>query len=275
MSFHFADPTETFDVIRFSISTRGNVTAMGHAHCVRGWQMLGRVASVAAGEAKFAGRAKRFQTVRSTRDSTVNPFTGQRKPGHYMPKGQRDSQRGKVYAAEDLAFPTHNTVDPTLREIAACQALVTKWCTSGWFIRRWGRRYIKVTHNGGKGGSRGGNGVLSMSTYHRNPYVLAHELAHCLNSPYHGHGPQYARTYLDLVRFAIGKHAYVALKAAFREKRVKVAPRRTQLDGHGVARVHPRKGRVGNPAALAAWRAQQAVAPVDRRHDVALALAHC
>jgi hypothetical protein len=89
--------------------------------------------------------------------------------------------------------------------------------------------------------------------------VLAHELAHCL-SPEHGHGPAYARTYLDLVRYAVGRDAYDALKAAFRARRVKVAPRRPELDGRGVAAVRraitPQTGSRSLAAAFKAADAQ-------------------
>lgn len=44
--------------------------------------------------------------------------------------------------------------------------------------------------------------------------VILHELAHLL-TPRQGHGPGFARAYLELVREHMGFHAYGALRAAF------------------------------------------------------------
>ena len=176
-------------------------------------------------------------------------------------KRPRDSQRSKVYAAENAVFPRIHVPEPALREIAACQRWVDTVCAAPWFRRRWGLRDIRVTNNRGKGGSRASGSIMHMGVIHRNPAVLCHELAHCLAPRDARHNPLYTRTYLELVRFVIGRETYEALKAAFKAHRVKVAPRRTVLDGNGVARIHPRKAArpAGNVAALEAWRAREKV----------------
>lgn len=185
----------------------------------------------------------------------------------------RDSQKSRLYAAENEAFPDHAHTDPTLREVAQLQAWVDALLKKAWFIRRWGHRWINVTHNGGKRGSRAvGKHTIRMSTYHRNRYVTLHEVAHCLTYSHHAsHGPEYARTLLELVRYTFGPEDAKRLREKFREHRVRVAPRRAKLTGFGV--VEKRTKRRGNPVALARWRAQQK-AQAGRGLDVALAIAN-
>jgi len=193
-------------------------------------------------------------------DSSINPFTGQRRPTSLRKAtGVRDTQKSKVYAAERSVFPI-DELNPRYRDLTACQALVDRWCASAWFRKRWGVRRVTVTGNGGERSSRGGGSGIRMLVTHRNQYTIAHEVAHCLAGVHAAHGPLYTRTYLELIRFVglYGKHDADRLRAAFKAHKVKVAPRRPELDGRGVARERAPSARRGNPAALAAFRAAKA-----------------
>lgn len=56
--------------------------------------------------------------------------------------------------------------------------------------------------------------------------VALHELAHALCPPEHHHSPLWARTYLELVHFRMGRTAAQVLRAGFREHGVRINPYR-------------------------------------------------
>lgn len=63
-------------------------------------------------------------------------------------------------------------------------------------------------------------GLCCMAPAHSNPVCLCHEAAHVLVAARfgrNGHGPWFARVYLELVYSLVGSDAYAALKASFDE----------------------------------------------------------
>jgi hypothetical protein len=176
-----------------------------------------------------------------------------------MPR-KRDSQRSKLYRAEQAALGNNTYQGPNM-DLASCQVLVNRVIGSAWWKRRYGL-WPMVQVEDGRGSPR-----ARVNSYHRRPspeqahpmtesmrlpvryrrrWVILHELAHvahCVvqrrdrvyvddytqpvvqvgDSP---HGWQFARIYLELVRWNMGREAHDALREQFRVHRVKYKPPR-------------------------------------------------
>lgn len=146
--------------------------------------------------------------------------------GHSVTKWgyEYDSQRKKLYAAErqvDWGEPLEN--------LEAVQEYVDRLVQYRWFERRWGtRRKIRVS-----GGLRTYDGRAwkhegRIQIRNRTEHVILHEVAHILVPKPHGsHGRLFARTQLELVKYARGKEHYEALLERFRDLGVKYQPKRS------------------------------------------------
>jgi len=136
---------------------------------------------------------------------------------------ERDTQRSKVYEAEDKAHwltygrslhtrtLTNDEVQPRIDEIMAMRAIQS----------RWGQHKIRVrfTHGGGHASSPWD---IALGANSRNDWYILHEIAHCLTwGQGAGHGKEFAGVYLFLVRTVLGQTAYDNLLAQFRERRVR------------------------------------------------------
>jgi putative metallohydrolase (TIGR04338 family) len=149
-----------------------------------------------------------------------------------MPR-PRDSQRSKVYAAEQAAFPNIHNGHLTVPEM---QALIDKWCSSAVLQRKYPRAAMVplVTDGRGrrKGGYRSSTCELRMPRFARTKPYLLHELAHHLtHHPARAcHGWEYAECMLYLVRVFISRSASETLATTYRAHKVKHrAPRTRQM----------------------------------------------
>lgn len=132
-----------------------------------------------------------------------------------MPR-PRDSQRSRVYAAENSVFQFGQTIPDDLLQATLNDILDKRAVRS-----RFGPRQISVER--GRSGARAfGSYRISMGVQARNEWVLCHELAHCLTTRnFAAHGPQFCGVYLFLLEIVISKDAADRLKAAFAEGGVK------------------------------------------------------
>jgi putative metallohydrolase (TIGR04338 family) len=136
----------------------------------------------------------------------------------------RDNQRQRVYDAE-RATPMWDK--DRIDDIHALTKYVTKICKSAWFRRRFptmgivrvkdGRRCRKAT---------GGWGTINMPRWSRTKIIVLHELSHAVQNaaspePQAWHGREFCKIYLAFVKKWIGREAYDALKASFKEHGVK------------------------------------------------------
>ena len=143
----------------------------------------------------------------------------------------RDSQRSKLYRAEKAAFECFDR-EPEMT-LADCQKLVdramrffreissprvsdgrgrrTAWA-SLWEIRlpRWSRRRMWVLHEVA--------------------HTISRRLARRKRRPIQGHGKEFARTYMKLVRRFIGRAEADLLKLSFSQHRVKHVVRETSKE---------------------------------------------
>jgi len=144
-----------------------------------------------------------------------------------MPR--RETQQKRMYDSEGFLWGT--AVGTTQAEV---KAYVEKVANYEWFRRRWGSQRFTVETRNGLGGHGGyGNVVVGLNKTGRLGYeqgaqrnVVLHEMAHTLAGEDGGnwHGPKFARTMLELVRYAVGPDAAKTLRENYKTNRVKVAP---------------------------------------------------
>lgn len=151
--------------------------------------------------------------------------------GQARARAQRDSQRSKIYAAEDAAFNRGFSEGLTVGE---CQAIVDKVLASRTVRERYPRADLPVLVADGRGrrsacyaATRYGRPTLCIPRSLRSKWVVLHELAHHLTHK-RGvpHGWEFAECFLYLVRVFIGRHAEARLKQEMKARRVKYAPPR-------------------------------------------------
>jgi putative metallohydrolase (TIGR04338 family) len=146
-----------------------------------------------------------------------------------MPR--RETQQQKMYNAESFLFGT--AVGTTKAEVEAYIARISNY---EWFRRRWGSQRFYVETQRGAGGHGGygqvcvGLNVTGMRGYEKGAQrnVVLHEMAHTLaqgkDASGDWHGRYFARTMLELVRYAIGPAEAKTLRENFKKYHVKVAP---------------------------------------------------
>jgi hypothetical protein len=108
------------------------------------------------------------------------------------------------------------------------QRYIDRITRRAWFIARWGELAVTVRPGHGHRRATGDHRtrIIQLPLWARCERVALHELAHVLTSPPAAHhGPEYARTLLELTRLARGDEAYRLLAETFGEERVRVAPR--------------------------------------------------
>jgi len=144
-----------------------------------------------------------------------------------MSREARDSQRSKVYTAEGAI----RGMGETLPQVDDMQAYVDRLVKYAWFRRRY-PAVNKINVRDGRGQrnaiAKWGN-IIAMPKWSRREPIVLHEVAHhCTDSVYGkrgvaAHGWQFAATFLELVRYAMGEEAAKALRASYREHKVRYA----------------------------------------------------
>lgn len=141
----------------------------------------------------------------------------------------RDSQRSKLYTAEDALLASEYNHSVTLEE---AQQLVDKICQSKVLAKKFGKMTIKVVPHRGRGGvakyetAWGGQRQIALGQFALSKLIVIHEVAHHMAGFQAQHGWKFARTYLDIVRNQMGQDAEKALRYSFREHKVKFNPPR-------------------------------------------------
>lgn len=163
----------------------------------------------------------------------------------------KDSQRQKVYDAEQAAFYCSEAAHDTSGYVFTSEAEIEKFLKALWkqeyFKKHFGtdkKRLptVRITY-GREGAAYASSWEWKMHFHSRKPsgakikkWVVIHELAHLLDDHFdkvkgwkgdrRGHGRKFTATYLDLVRRTIGKDAHDRLKEEFKKKGAKYsAPR--------------------------------------------------
>ena len=134
----------------------------------------------------------------------------------------RDTQRSKVYAAENEWRGIIG--DRAMADRIAAWAYIEKVERDSWFKRTYGPWKFRIKDGRGTRIARGGYGTLNLPRWSRSPGVMLHEIAHNVTGPGcrgGGHGWEFCRAMLALVRHFLGKEAHERLRACFRSHRVK------------------------------------------------------
>jgi putative metallohydrolase (TIGR04338 family) len=142
----------------------------------------------------------------------------------------RDNQRQRVYNAERDTPMWSNS--PRIDDIDALRKYVSKICKSAWYRKRAARnagkafrwREIEVGDGRRRRNACGNRwqGYIKMPVWSRNVLVILHEVAHvCQPDVSAGHGREYCKIYLALVKKWMGRVEYELLKIAFKKHGVK------------------------------------------------------
>lgn len=146
---------------------------------------------------------------------------------------ERDTQRARLYAADDVLeayavpLPKVEDMERYVKKVWASKRLAAD------YPRAW--RGGLPTVKDGRGHSRnatGGWAGIDMPKWSRKSNVVLHELAHVITirewtSQTAGHGWRYCGVFLRLVLIMMGREAHDALKASFKQHRVRfTAPRK-------------------------------------------------
>jgi putative metallohydrolase (TIGR04338 family) len=146
---------------------------------------------------------------------------------------ERDSQRGRLYKADDVLkpfatqLPEIRDVERFVERLFASKRVRKSWprAVCGWSLPRVndGRGCRNALAHGG---SR-----VTIPRWARTSDVVIHELAHVityreLGSMVAGHGWQFCSVYLRLVLLFMGREAHDAFKASMKANRVRFAPPR-------------------------------------------------
>jgi putative metallohydrolase (TIGR04338 family) len=136
--------------------------------------------------------------------------------------GPRDSQRGKVYKAEDSlpemaesSFTSDAQVEKYARRVVGSRFVQKHWpkYRGSALVVRFRRAQSSTAYPG--------RNLLAFSRNHRSRLVVLHEVAHLLAPLGEKHGPGFVSIYLRLVRRFIGIETYKRLKDAFLKHKVK------------------------------------------------------
>lgn len=132
---------------------------------------------------------------------------------------QRDSQKSKLYAAEQVLRTSEHCLGLTPEEVVK---LVRKIEQSPYTIKKYGPRNRRIILDGNsRSWARGGYAYVDLSAqFARRTDVVIHEIAHGY-APGHGHDWHFCEVYLDLVRHFMGKYSADTLKASFKRHKVK------------------------------------------------------
>jgi putative metallohydrolase (TIGR04338 family) len=143
----------------------------------------------------------------------------------------RDSQRQKLYDAENLAF--YGTIEPVewpppdWRTVSECQKFVEEVTASPAWKRLCPFGPHDVTVTDGRGRRRGGSftetDTIALPKFARRRWYVLHELAHLttLSENMAWHGPEYVSAYLHLASEFLSSEEHAALVSAMAERRVK------------------------------------------------------
>jgi putative metallohydrolase (TIGR04338 family) len=142
--------------------------------------------------------------------------------GSVRRKRVRDSQRSKIYASEKGLRRGQR-----FQDMRDCQRYVDLVVFSPWWQERFGSR-ARVEARDGRGRRHAGafdhKRAIALPKWSRSELIILHELAHIATPlQFAAHGPEFARNYLELVRYFMGDRAAARLENGYRMNHVRVA----------------------------------------------------
>lgn len=191
-------------------------------------------------EARVTGSGYLYVRDEHEREILVARVVDAPRPALYRRKP--DSQRGKLYAAENKVPRGEEMPD-----LKAVERYLADMQARSWW--RWGLKLvpgkraiesapIRVADGRGRRSASGGSWTITLPRWARCERIILHEAAHCI-TPGKMHGREFAAAYLELVTRMMGKDAGAALRLAFREGGVRYKPKR-QLTPEQLERLRAR-----------------------------------
>lgn len=175
----------------------------------------------------------------------------------------RDTQRARVYAAERRAFvpPGTGHIRETPRDfedVRHADEYIETIRTSKWLATHYPRAAMSPVRIISGRGCNATESRIMLARWGLVKWVVLHELAHTVTDRHHryetlpGHGREFARIYLALVRRWMGVAEYEKLRAAFKMYKVKYSLKKQRAKTAHLPR--------GNAAALAEYREKRKAA---------------
>ena len=136
----------------------------------------------------------------------------------------RDTQRSKLYRAEGVVLGKNFITMPQI------EAYIGKVTHSAWWKKYHKYYTYPVVVHDGRGCRRAlaiGMTDVKFPKWARHEEVILHELAHLVVHSHYGysgaagHGREFAKVLLLLVKRFMGKEAYLKMKASFKEHHIK------------------------------------------------------
>lgn len=142
---------------------------------------------------------------------------------------ERDSQRSRVYRAENKAFSSQPEASTWLETTADIERYLRyvvslKRVTDSWPVLK---QPVAVHDGRGLTRASANQWSITMPNIYRKKWIVLHELSHVIHQRQVStcrsafHGWQYAEIYLRLVLLVLGREAHDALKASFKAHGVK------------------------------------------------------
>lgn len=135
----------------------------------------------------------------------------------------RDNQRKKLYCAEGVVHGKHFETIPEIQEH------VNKIAVSDWWKKHHKFYTYPITVHDGRGRRNAcavGMTDIKLPKWSRHEEVILHELAHLVvhsrfgNNGAAGHGCEFAKVLLLMVKRFMGKEDYLKMKTGFKEHKV-------------------------------------------------------
>jgi len=142
----------------------------------------------------------------------------------------RDSQKQKLYDAENAFRWRNKDINKEFDSIAEIERYANKWLRSAWVVRRWGKQpHVKIVEISGDSAHshRGKHQIELPRVWAWNEVVLLHELCHSVHAWNGGtsHGRYFARCFLEAIGHRFGPEAKKALRRLYIAHAVKCTPR--------------------------------------------------
>jgi len=146
----------------------------------------------------------------------------------------RDSERQRVYDAEDAAFVETSYAERQGER--GCRWLVGHVVATPWWAAAVGVQPVLKAARADSARSTtvlaAGRAEVRVGPGMDQAHVLSHELAHLVASPSAGHGPRFRAAHLDVATILLGAHGAVRLADSYARAGLVVMGRQWPLPAH-------------------------------------------
>jgi hypothetical protein len=166
--------------------------------------------------------------------------------------GYTDSQRKKLYAAENAAF-AGSAFEDKMNGDEAFELVLKIWDSASGLLG--GPPTLRLSRQVRGAWYFQGRHEILFHPDHIRPWIVVHEVAHAVEREGAGHGPEFARTYLGLVERTFGFEAREKLGASFRKHKVRTTGKSTprKKAAPGAKKRETKRGKADRLAGAVGW----------------------